>query len=70
MVYLNGHSYVAFIGADASATVTGSFELHNVPPGTYDLVLVTPNLSDVLPGVQVVSGQTNDLATQNICFQD
>ena len=48
--------------------MTGSFELHHVPPGTYDLVLVTPNLSDVLPGVQVVSGQTNDLATRNICF--
>ncbi len=70
MAYLNGHSYVAFIGADASDTVTGSFELHHVPPGTYDLVLVTPNLSDVLPGVQVVSGQTNDLATRSICFQD
>ena len=70
MAYLNGHSYVAFIGADASDTVTGSFELHHVPPGTYDVVLVTPNLMDVLPGVQVVSGQTNDLATRSICFQD
>jgi hypothetical protein len=70
MAYLNGHSYIAFIGADASDTVTGSFELHQVPPGTYDLVLVTPNLSDVLPGVEVVSGETLDLATRNICFQD
>jgi hypothetical protein len=31
---------------------------------------VTPNLSDVLPGVEVVSGETLDLATRNICFQD
>ena len=50
MVYLNGHSYVAHIGGDAANNVTGSFELHHVPPGTYDLVLVTPNLSDVLTG--------------------
>jgi hypothetical protein len=43
MVYVNGHSYVAHIGGDAADNVTGSFELHYVPPGTYDLVLVTPN---------------------------
>ena len=35
MAYLNGHSYVAFIGADASNAVTGNFELHHVPAGTY-----------------------------------
>jgi hypothetical protein len=70
MVYVNGHSYVAHIGGDAADNVTGSFELHHVPPGMYDLVLVTPNLSDVLTGVQVVSGQVTDLATRSICFQD
>ena len=69
MAYLNGHSYIAFIGADASETVTGSFELHHVPPGTYDLVLVTSYLSDVL-GVQVVSGRTTDLGTRSVCFAD
>jgi hypothetical protein len=70
MAYLNGHSFIAFIGADAAERVTGAFELHNVPPGTYDLVLVTPNLSDILPAIQVVAGQTTDLATRNICFAD
>jgi hypothetical protein len=69
MAYLNGHSYVAFIGADATDAVTGNFELHHVPPGSYDLVLVTPNLQDVV-AVQVVSGQVNDLGIRNLCFAD
>ena len=58
MVYLNGHSFIAFIGGDAADTVTGSFELHHVPPGTYDLVLVTPNLSDILPAFRWSRGRS------------
>jgi hypothetical protein len=70
MVYLNGHSYVAFIGGDASDTVTGNFELHHVPPGTYDLLLVTPNFQGIVSGVQVVSGEIKDLGTRSLCFVD
>ena len=70
MVYLNGHSYVAFIGGDASDVVTGNFELHHVPPGTYDLLLVTPNFQGIVSGVQVVSGEVKDLGTRSLCFID
>jgi hypothetical protein len=67
MAYLNGHSYIAFIGD--TDTITGAFELHHVPPGSYDLVLVTPNLQDTV-AVQVVSGQVNDVGVRNLCFAD
>jgi collagen triple helix repeat protein len=70
MAYLNGHSFVVHIGADSSRTVTGAFEMHHVPPGTYDVVLVTPNLSRVIEDVEVISGQTADLTTVNVCFAD
>jgi hypothetical protein len=70
MAYVNGHSYVALIGADATGTTTGNFELHHVPPGTYDVLLVTPNLSGIVPGVQVVSGEVKDLGIRNLCFAD
>jgi hypothetical protein len=70
MAYLNGHSYVAFIGADAQDVVSGNFELHHVPPGTYDVILVTPNLQGIVSGVQVVSGQVKDLGIRNVCFAD
>jgi hypothetical protein len=68
MAYLNGHSYVAFIGD--TETLTGAFELHHVPPGSYDLVLVTPNLQDVVASVQVVSGQVSDVGVRDLCFPD
>ncbi len=70
MAYLNGHSYVAFIGADASDTITGNFELHHVPPGTYDVILVTPNYQGIVSGVEVAAGQVKDLGIRNVCFVD
>jgi hypothetical protein len=70
IAYVNGHSFVAFIGADATGTTTGSFEFHHVPPGTYDVHLVTPNHSGIVPGVQVVSGEVTDLGIRNVCFVD
>jgi hypothetical protein len=71
IAYLNGHSFVVYIGEDASATVTGSFEMHHVPPATYDVVLVTPNLAPlIMEAVPVISGETTDLGNINLCFQD
>ena len=67
---LNGHSYVAFIGADASNAVTGNFELHHVPAGTYDLILVTPNYDGIVAGVEVVSGQVTDVGLRRVCIID
>jgi hypothetical protein len=68
MAYLNGHSYVAFIGADASNAVMGNFELHHVPAGTYALILVTPNYDGIVAGVEVVSGQVTDVGLRRVCI--
>jgi hypothetical protein len=71
MAYLNGHSFVVFIGADASNTVTGAFEMHQVPPGSYDVILEVPNLSPrIMQGVAVTSGQITDLGKVDVCFID
>lgn len=70
MAYLNSHSYVAFIGADASNAVTGNFELHHVPAGTYNLILVTPNYDGIVAGVEVVSGQVTDVGLRRVCIID
>lgn len=69
MAYVNGHSFVVFIGAGASNTVTGAFEMHHVPPGSYDVILEVPNLSPrVMKDVRVTSGQITDLGTVDICW--
>ena len=70
MGYLNGHSFVVFIEADASQNVTGAFEMHHVPPGTYDLFLFGPNYSRIMEDVPVTAGQINDLGTVDVCFID
>ena len=70
MAYLNGHSYVAFIGADASSAVTGNFERHHVPAYTYDPILVTPNYDGIVVGVEVVSGQITDVGLGRVCIID
>ena len=70
MAYLNGHSFVVFIGEDAAGAVTGAFEMHNVPPGTYDVDLRSPNYSRVISNVEVISGQVKDLGNVDVCFID
>jgi hypothetical protein len=71
MAYLNGHSFVAVVGPDAAGTVTGAFELHRVPPDTYDVVFEAPNLAPVVVGgVEVTSGQVKNLDPVDVCFQD
>ncbi len=71
MAYLNGHSFVVFIGigADASDTATGAFEMHHVPPGSYDVILEVPNLEPrVVKNVPVISGQITNLDPVDICW--
>ncbi len=66
MVFLNGHSFVVYFGPDATGNVTGAFTMHHVPPGTYDLHLVTFNMKSRID-VSVVGGQTTDVGLRNLC---
>ena len=70
MAYLEGHSYVVFMGHDSSQTLTGAFEFHHVPPGKYDVALVTPNDWLLVENVQVIAGQVKDLGDVDLCFAD
>jgi hypothetical protein len=70
MAYLEGHSYVVFMGHDSSQTLTGAFEFHHVPPGNYDVALVTPNDWLLVENVQVIAGQVRDLGDVDLCFAD
>lgn len=69
MAYLNGHSFIVFIEADASGHVTGAFEMHHVPPGPYELHLFGTYTSKFM-NVPVTAGEINDLGTVNLCFAD
>ena len=71
MVYLNGHSFVVFIGISAlpSNQAAGAYEMHHVPPGTYDVILEVPNLEPrVVKDVHVTSGQITNLDPVDICW--
>jgi hypothetical protein len=64
--YVAGQSFVA-ITSD-----TGEFTLSHLPPGTYDVTLEVPNISEtgIVPGVQVNAGETKDLGTTTLCFSE
>jgi hypothetical protein len=67
MAFLNGHSFIVFIEKDAAGVVTGDFEMHNVPPGDYDLHLIgTYNKRQL--SVHVDADQVTDLGVQNFCI--
>ena len=70
MAYLNGHSFIVFIGADKAHQATGAFEMHHVPPGAYDLTLVTPNMVRIIEDLEVIAGQVNDLGNVSLCPVD
>jgi hypothetical protein len=63
-----GQSFAAFTNG------TGEFELSRVPPGTYELVVGVPVLSEVtiVSNVQVSAGQTTDVdpTVTVVCFPD
>lgn len=65
--YLNGHSFIVFVEADAANHVTGEFEMHHVPPGEYDLHLIGTYTRRQM-NVVVTAGQVNDLQHQDVCY--
>lgn len=67
LVYLNGHSFAVYIGEVAPLTVTGAFEMHHVPPGTYDLHLVGTNYRRQM-SVTVAADEITDVGKQNVCY--
>jgi hypothetical protein len=71
MAYLKGHSFVVRMGEDPSHNLTGEFEMHNVPPGTYDLIVETFNYKTMME-VEVLDGQVTEVDPNltNLCFQD
>jgi hypothetical protein len=68
MAFLNGHSFIVFIEKNASGVVTGDFEMHNVPPGDYNLHLIgTYNQRQL--NVHVDPDQVTDLGLQDFCIR-
>ncbi len=68
--YLNGHSFVVYVEASpiGGSVATGQFEMHNVPPGTYDLYIIGQHHSLIKKGVAVTAGQVTNLNTIEICL--
>jgi hypothetical protein len=68
--YLNGHSFVVYVEASpiGGSVATGQFQMHNVPPGTYDLYIIGQHYSLIKKGVAVTAGQVTNLNTVEICL--
>ena len=64
LAYVAGHSFVAF--TDAS----GEFQLSSVPPGTYDVSLKVPGVTEprVIADVQVNADATAYIGSKTVCY--
>jgi len=45
---------------------TGAFELTDLPPGTFDVIVEAQGQRGTIPGIQVVSGRTTDVGEINL----
>ncbi len=65
LVYILGESFSAL------TTTAGAFRLSNVPAGTYDITIDTPqSVHHTITGINVINGQQNSLGMVEICCVD
>lgn len=64
-VYILGESFSAL------TTTAGAFRLSNIPDGTYDLTIDTPqSVHHTITGISVTNGQQNSLGMIELCCAD
>lgn len=59
-VSIEGRAHSALSGP------TGAFELTDLPPGTFDVIVEAPGQKGTIPGIQVVSGRMTDVGEINL----